>query len=140
MAYAPPYGGDEFQIENQRISRNHLVLELGVFYFHEKGDIVFRVGYALQGQQSSALCHGLYLQNSGHNRGAGEVTYEEGLVHSHVLYAHNVCVGQFHHFIHQKERRTMGEHLYNVVYVHKGLLVQIELRHLVSFFGADYFR
>src|SRR6185312_5308460 len=84
FADAPPYGIEQFHLEDHRVTRNDLVFEFAIVDLDEIG-IVFTLRHGIDTKDASGLGQRLYLQDAGHYGIPGEMTYEKGFVEGNVL-------------------------------------------------------
>ncbi|MNV89902.1 hypothetical protein D3C71_1842360 [compost metagenome] len=74
------------------------------------------------GQQAAGLGQGLDHQHAGHDRVAGEVAVEEGLVAAHALDGEHALVGfQLEHAVDQQERIAVRQQLLDRRHVEREL-------------------
>jgi hypothetical protein len=100
-------GRNKFKFKDEGVARTNFLLEPHIVYFHEIGQVIFRIRNRVQYQNSTHLRHGFNNQNARHNRISGEVPAEEILVHGNVFQTDNMIFAHFQNLINEQERLTM---------------------------------
>ncbi len=123
----------QFHLDDQHVAGHDRLAPFHVLGGHEIRDLIRRLGL-LEHQNARHLRHGFQLQHARHDGMPGKMPLKIRLVDGDVLDADDVVAVNLHHPVHHQERRTVRQHLHDLLDVHGARLRRI------SGTGADDLR